>query len=106
MTNIPQHTSYVRKSTESLLLIKYQVIFGSGNHTSFIVYFLGLFKSLKRLETLKSTVIVRENYLDLMFVASPGEKVTSVSDENYITYAIMKFMLDMPRSGSFQNIGL
>ena len=44
--------------------------------------------------------------LHLIFVASPCEKVISVSDENYITYAIRKFILDMPSPGSVQNIGL
>ena len=47
-----------------------------------------------------------ENYLDLIFVASACEKVISVSDENYITYAMRKFMMEMPSPGSFQNIGL
>ena len=47
-----------------------------------------------------------ENCLDLIFAASPCEKVIIVSDTNYITSAIRKFMLDMPSPGSFQNIGL
>ena len=53
------------------------------------------------------TEIVREpNCLDLIFAASPYEKVIIVPDTNYITSAIRKFMLDMPSPGSFQNIGL
>ena len=47
-----------------------------------------------------------ENCLDLIFVAPPCEKVIFVSDENFITSAIRKFMLDMQSPGSFQNIGL
>ena len=41
-----------------------------------------------------------------IFVVSDCEKVIFVSDENFITCAIRKFMLDMPSSGNFQNIGL
>ena len=47
-----------------------------------------------------------ENCLALIFVVSPCEKVIFVSDENYITAAIRKFMSDMPSPGGFQNIGL
>ena len=47
-----------------------------------------------------------ENCLNFIFVASHCEKVIFVSDENYITYAIRKFMFDMPAPGRFQNIGL
>ena len=47
-----------------------------------------------------------EDFLDLIFVAPPCEKVIFVSDKNYITSAIKKFMLDMPSPGSSQNIGL
>ena len=47
-----------------------------------------------------------ENCLDLIFAAPPCKKVVFVSDENYITSAIGKFMLDMPNPGSIQCIGL
>ena len=47
-----------------------------------------------------------ERCLDLIFAASPCEKVIIVADTNHITSAIRKFMLDMPSPGSFQNIGL
>ena len=47
-----------------------------------------------------------ENFLNLIFVAPPCEKVIFVYDESYITSAIRKFMLDMPSPGSSQNIGL
>ena len=47
-----------------------------------------------------------ENCLVFSFVASPCEKVFLVCDENPITYAIRKVMLDMPNPGVFQNIGL
>ena len=47
-----------------------------------------------------------ENCLDLIFVPSPCEKDIIVSDTNFITSAIRKFMLDIPSSGSFQDIGL
>ena len=45
-----------------------------------------------------------ENCLDLMFAALPCEKVIIVPDTNYITSAIIEFMLDMPSAGSLQNI--
>ena len=47
-----------------------------------------------------------ENCLDLIHAALPCENVIIVPDSNYITPAIRKFMLDMPNSGGFQNIGL
>ena len=47
-----------------------------------------------------------ENCSDLIFVAPPCEKVIFVSDENCITSAIRKFMLDIQSPGSFQNVGL
>ena len=47
-----------------------------------------------------------ENCLDLIFVAPPCEKFVLVSDKNYITSAVRKFMLDMPDPSSSQNIGL
>ena len=47
-----------------------------------------------------------KNCLDFIFVAPPCEKVISVSDENYITFSIRQFMLDMPGPNSFQHIGL
>ena len=47
-----------------------------------------------------------ENCLDLVFAASPCDKVIIVPDTNYITSVIRKFMLDMPSPGSFKNIGL
>ena len=47
-----------------------------------------------------------EDCLDLIFVASPCEKVIIVPDTNYITSAIRQFMLDMSSPGSYQNIGL
>ena len=47
-----------------------------------------------------------KNCLDLIFVASPYAKVIFLSDTNYITFAIRKFVLDMPSPGRFQNIGL
>ena len=47
-----------------------------------------------------------ENCLVFIFVASPCEKVFLVYDENSITYAIRKFMLDMPSHGVFQRIDL
>ena len=45
-----------------------------------------------------------ENCLDLIFAALSREKVTIVPD--YITSAIRQLMLDVPRTGSFQNICL
>ena len=60
------------------------------------------------IETL--TLLVREpnseNCLDLIFAATSCEKVITVPNTNYITSAIRKLMLDMPSSGSFQNIVL
>ena len=57
-----------------------------------------------------SNIIIREqnnkSCLDLIFAVHPCEKLISASDENYIISAIRKFMLDMPRPGSFQNIDL
>ena len=54
-------------------------------------------------------IIVREpnsEYcLDLIFAAPPCENVIIVPDTNHIT-AIRKFMLDMPTTGIFQNIGI
>ena len=47
-----------------------------------------------------------ENCLDLIFAASPCEKVIIVPVRNCTTSAIRKFMLDIPSPGSFQNIGL
>ena len=47
-----------------------------------------------------------ENCSDLIFVPPPYEKVIFVFDENYITSAIEKFMLDLPSPGSFQHIDL
>ena len=47
-----------------------------------------------------------ENCLDMIFVGPPCEKVIFVSEENCITSAIRKFILDMPSPGSFQKIGL
>ena len=41
--------------------------------------------------------------LDLIFVASPCEKMIIVPGTNYITSAITKFMLDMPSPGSFKS---
>ena len=53
-------------------------------------------------------VLVREpnseNCLDLIFAALWESFI--VLDTNYVTSAIRKFMLDMPRPGSFQNIGI
>ena len=46
-----------------------------------------------------------ENCFDLIFVASPCEKNIFVFDENYITYTIRKFLLDLPSSRSLQNTG-
>ena len=46
-----------------------------------------------------------ESCLDFIFVASACEKVIFMSDEDYITYAIRKFMLDTPSPGSVQNVG-
>ena len=40
------------------------------------------------------------------FVASTFEKVIFVSDKNHFTSEIGKFMLDLPYSGGFQNIGI
>ena len=45
-----------------------------------------------------------ENCLVLVFCKKM--RVIFASDEKYITYAIRKFMLDMPSPGRFQNIGL
>ena len=45
-----------------------------------------------------------EKCLDLIFVAPPCEKVVFVSDENYITSAIRKFMLVMPSPSSLHKI--
>ena len=57
-----------------------------------------------------STVLVREpnyeNCLDLIFVASPCEKVVIVPDTNTFTFVFRKFVLDMPNPGRFQNMGL
>ena len=39
-----------------------------------------------------------ENCLNVIFVASPCEKVIFVSDEEYVTSAIRNFMLDMVAS--------
>ena len=47
-----------------------------------------------------------ENCLDFIFAASPCEKVINVQGTNFITFAVRKFMLDMPSLGSFRNIGL
>ena len=47
-----------------------------------------------------------ENCLDFISVAPLFEKVIFVSDQNDLTSAIRKFMLDMPTSGSFQNKSL
>ena len=47
-----------------------------------------------------------ENCLDLNSVAPPCDKVICIPDNTYITLAIRKFMLDMPRPGSFQTISL
>ena len=47
-----------------------------------------------------------ENYLDLSFVASPCEKIIFVSDENCITFAIRKLMLDMASLGSAEEAQL
>ena len=49
---------------------------------------------------------ISENCLDLIFVAPLCEKFIFVSDANYITSAIRKFMLDMPSPGRFRNIDL
>ena len=40
------------------------------------------------------------------FCYTPCEKVIIVPDTNYITFAIRRFMLDIPYPGSFQNIDL
>ena len=47
-----------------------------------------------------------DNCLDLIFVASPCEKVIIVRDTNFTIFAVRKFMLNMRNPGSFQNIGL
>ena len=47
-----------------------------------------------------------ENCLDLIFAASPSEKVIIVPYTHHITSSIRKFMLDVPSPGSFQNIDL
>ena len=47
-----------------------------------------------------------QNCLCLVSVAFPFEKVIFVSDTNYVTSAIRKFMLGMASPGSFQNIVL
>ena len=47
-----------------------------------------------------------ENCLDSIFVSPPREKVVILPDTNCITFAIRKFMLDMPSVDGFQNIGL
>ena len=43
-----------------------------------------------------------KNCLDLSFVTPSFETNIFVPDENYITYAIRKFMLNMPSPGNFQ----
>ena len=45
-----------------------------------------------------------ENCSDFIFAADPCEKAIIVPDTNYITSAILKFILDMPSPGGFQNI--
>ena len=47
-----------------------------------------------------------DNCLDLIFVASPYEKVIFMSDTKSVTAAIRNFMMDMPSPGSFRNISL
>ena len=47
-----------------------------------------------------------ENCLDLTFAAPLCEKVIIVPDTSNIKSAIRKFMLDMPSSGGFKNIGI
>ena len=62
-----------------------------------------LYENPPRWESTKRTLVQEPNYekcLDLVFAASPCEKVIIVPNKNFITSAIIKFMLDLPSPGT------